>query len=289
MAAETISQDRDGRILPATRWASLVVFVILVPALVILWGMPDRTADAWSWTIKPELTPIFLGAGYGAGAYFFLRTFFSKQFYPSAPGIFGAAFFATLMLVATIIHWDKFNHGDAPLIGAIVFYGWVIVYIVSPVVVFSLWWFNRRTDSGEPALGEAIVPAWVGLMAKAFAAGALVAAAVLFLAPQVAIDVWPWDLTPLTSRVLGSFTAQVGVGALLLSWDRRWSAWKLLVQTFLVATALLLIGAIRAWDDFDTDNVMTYLYLGGLVAGDIALLLLYRSMTRQQGAARGAL
>jgi hypothetical protein len=44
------------------------VFAILVPALVILWGMPDRTADAWAWTIEPDLTPIFLGAGYGAGA-----------------------------------------------------------------------------------------------------------------------------------------------------------------------------------------------------------------------------
>ena len=60
---EAITDERDGRILPATHWASLVVFVILVPALVILWGLPDRTADAWAWTIKPDLTPIFLGAG----------------------------------------------------------------------------------------------------------------------------------------------------------------------------------------------------------------------------------
>ena len=162
------------------------------------------------------------------------------------------------------------------------------MYILSPAVVLARWWFNRRTDSGEPASGEAIVPAWVRRMAQAFAAGAFVAAAVLFFAPQVAIDVWPWNLTPLTSRVLGSFTAQVGVGALLLSYDRRWSAWRLLVQTFFVATALLLVGAIRAWADFDTANVMTYLYLGGLVGGDIALLLLYRGMTRQQGAVRGA-
>ncbi|MDQ3871667.1 MAG: hypothetical protein M3301_08660 [Chloroflexota bacterium] len=284
----TTTEDRDGRILRGTHWASLVVFGILVPALVILWGMPDRTADAWAWTIKPELTSIFLGAGYGAGAYFFLRTFLSKQFHPSAAGIFGAAFFATLMLIATIIHWDRFNHGDAPLVGATVFYGWVGVYIVSPVVVFALWWLNRRTDSGEPAPGEAIVPAWVRRMTQAVAAGALVAAAVLFLAPEAAIDVWPWELTPLTSRVLGSFAAQVGIGALLLSLDRRWTAWKLIVQTFFVATGLLLVGAIRAWNDFHADNVMTYLYVGGLVASDIALLLLYRSMTRQEGAARGA-
>ncbi|MEA2231096.1 MAG: hypothetical protein QOD83_912 [Solirubrobacteraceae bacterium] len=284
MAPKT-TQGRDGEILRATRWASIVVFAILVPALVILWGMPGRTADLWAWTIKPDLTPIFLGAGYGAGAYFFLRTLRAKEFHPSAAGIFGAAFFAALMLIATIIHWDRFNHGNAPLMGAIVFYGWVAVYIVSPVVVFALWWFNRRTDSGEPAPGEPIVPAWIGRMAQGVAAGALLAAAIFFLAPATAIDIWPWELTPLTSRVLGSFTAQVGVGALLLSLDRRWSAWKLIVQTFLIATALLLIGAIRAWSDFDTDNVLTYLYVGGLVGADIALLLLYRSMTRRKPAA----
>jgi hypothetical protein len=54
------------------------------------------------------------------------------------------------------------------------------------------------------------------------------------------------------------------------------------VQTFFIATALLLIGAIRAFDDFDTGNPLTYAYLGGLVAADIALLLLYRSMSRQE-------
>ena len=193
------------------------------------------------------------------------------------------------MLIATLLHWDRFNHGDAPLVGATVFYGWVGVCIVSPFVVLALWWFNRRTDSGEPAPGEAIVPAWVRRMALAGGVGAIIAAGVFFLAPEQAIDIWPWKLTPLTSRVLGSFTAQVGVGALLLSLDRRWSAWKLIIQTFFVATALLLVGAIRAWDDFDTDNVMTYLYVGGLVAGDIALLLLYFSMNRRDGAARGAI
>jgi predicted small integral membrane protein len=274
--------------LRATRWMSLVVFAILVPALVILWGMPDRTADAWAWTIKPDLTPIFLGAGYGAGAYFFLRTFLSKQFHPSAAGIFGAAFFALLMLIATIVHWDRFNHGDAPLIGALVFYGWVGVYIVSPGVVFALWWVNRRTDSGEPLRGEAVVPVRARRVAQIAAAGSFAAAAVFFLAPQTAIDVWPWDLTQLTSRVLGSFTGQVGVGALLLSLDRRWSAWKLIVQTFFVATALLLVGAIRAWDDFHTDNLMTYLYLGGLIGSDIALLALYRGMSQLERAARSA-
>ncbi len=256
------------------------MFVILVAALVILWGLPDRTADAWAWTIKPDLTPIFLGAGYGSGAYFFPRTFLGRQFHPSSAGIFGAAFFATLMLIATLIHWDRFNHGDAPFVGAVVFYGWVTVYVISPPIVLALWLANRRTDSREPAPGKAIVPPAVRRAARFFAAGALVAAVVFFLAPATAIDLWPWTLTPLTARVLGSFTAQVGIGALLVSRDPRWSAWKLIVQTFFVATALLLVGAIRAWDDFDTSNPMTYLYVGGLLGGDLALALLYRRMSR---------
>lgn len=269
---------RDGRILPVTHWASLVVFIILVPALVVLWGLPGRTADAWAWPIKPDLTPIFLGSGYGAGAYFFLRTFLAKQFHPSSAGIFGAAFFATLMLIATLLHWDRFNHGDAPVIGTIAFYGWVAVYILSPPAVLAIWLANRRTDSGEPAAGETIVPRGARMAARAFAAGAFVSAAVFFLLPETSIDLWPWELTPLTSRVLGAFTAQVGVGALLLSFDRRWSAWKLIVQTFFVATGLLLVGAVRAWHDFDGSNPMTYGYLGGLAGGAGALLLLYRSM-----------
>jgi len=273
------SEGQDGRILPATHWASLVVFVILVPAVIVLWGFPGNTADHWSWTIKPDLTPIFLGAGYGAGAYFFLRTFLAKTWPPSSAGVFGAAFFATLMLIATLIHWDKFNHGDAPTLAAIAFYGWVIVYIVSPFAVMALWWANRRTDSGEPAPGEPLVPARALLAARLFGIGAIGAAVVFFVFPDTAIDLWPWQLTPLTSRVLGSFTAQVGAGALLLSSDPRWGSWRLLVQTFFVAVALLLVGAARAWDDFDTSNPLTYAYVGGLAAQAVALALLYRRMS----------
>jgi membrane-bound metal-dependent hydrolase YbcI (DUF457 family) len=122
---------------------------------------------------------------------------------------------------------------------------------------------------------------WVRRIAQAVAACSFAFAALLYFDTSDAIDIWPWKLTPLTSQVIGSFTAQVGVGALLVSLDPRWSAWKLIVQAFLVATALLLVGAVRASGDFDTGNVMTYLYLGGLVACDIALVLLYRSMARQ--------
>jgi hypothetical protein len=269
---------RDDRVLPATRWAALVVFIILVPAVVVLWGFPGRTADLWAWGIKPQLMAMFLGSGYGAGAYFFWRTFRAARWHPSSPGVLGASVFAGLMLIATVIHWDRLNHGDAPALAAIAFYGWTVVYIVSPFAVFSLWLRNEATDPRAPEPGEPEVPRSARLAARVFAASALAGGLLFFAVPQVAIDIWPWLLTPLTARVLASFTVQVGVGALMLSRDARWSAWTLLVQTFFVACGLLLVAAARASGEFDQQNPMTWLYLAGLVATAAALATLYRRM-----------
>jgi hypothetical protein len=276
----TPARQHDDRVLPATRWAALAVFCILVPAAAILWVAPDRTADLWAWPIQPELTAIFLGSGYGAGAYFFWRTFRAERWHPSSPGVLGASVFAGLMLIATGLHWDRFNHGDAPVLAAIAFYAWTVVYVLSPFAVFALWWRNRATDPRTPAAGEPLVPRGALLAARGFAAGALAAGSLVFVVPQIAVDVWPWQLTPLTARVLASLTVQVGVGALVLSRDPRWSAWRLIVQTFLVATALLLAGAIRAFADFDASSPLTWLYLGGLTGAAGALALLHRSRER---------
>ena len=273
---------RDDRVLPETRRSSLIVFFILVPATAILWVAPARTGDLWAWTIRPELTPIFLGSGYGAGAYFFWRTYRAERWHPSSPGVLGASVFAGLMLIATGIHWDRFNHGDAPTLAAIAFYAWTIVYIASPFAVFAIWWRNEATDPRRPAPGDPHVPAGARLVAHAFAAGALVAGGLSFVVPEIAIHLWPWQLTPLTARIIASLTVQVGVGALVLSRDPRWSTWRLIVQTFLVATALLLVGAIRAFADFDQGNPLTWLYLGGLTGTAVALVVLHRSMERNR-------
>jgi len=212
-----VVDQAEDRVQEVTRWASLVVVLILVPAVIVLWGTPSKTAIRWAWTIHPRATPIFLGSGYAAGAFFFFRTFRARTWHPSSAGVLGASVFAGLMLIATLLHWNKFNHGHAPFLAAFAFWGWTIVYIVSPLVVFAIWWRNRATDSGATQAGDARIPDRVLIAARAFGLVALVAAAIAFISPNSAIDLWPWKLTPLTARVLASFTAQVGVGAIVLS------------------------------------------------------------------------
>ncbi|HEX3979561.1 MAG TPA: hypothetical protein VHW96_25030 [Solirubrobacteraceae bacterium] len=269
---------RDDRVLPAAHTAALVVFLILVPAVVVLWGTPSHTADRWAWTITPNLTAIFLGSGYGAGVFFFWRTYRAERWHPSSAGVLGASAFAALMLLATLLHWGKFNHGHAPFLAALAFWGWTIVYVISPPAVFALWWRNRATDAGRRLRGDPFMPAWILGVARVCGVVALATAAVFYISPSAAMHVWSWKLTPLTARVLASFIAQVGVGAVVLSFERRWSGWQLIVQTFFVASALLLVGAARESGDFGPSAMRTALYIGGLLAADAALLTLYARM-----------
>jgi hypothetical protein len=62
MVAVEGSVSRNDAILPATRWVSRAVVAVLIPAFVILWWLPTDTADDWAWTIRPRMTPIFMGS-----------------------------------------------------------------------------------------------------------------------------------------------------------------------------------------------------------------------------------
>jgi hypothetical protein len=42
-----------------------------------------------------------------------------------------------------------------------------------------------------------------------------------------------------------------GVGGLVLAFEPRWSAWRVLLQSMLLWLALLTLGIWRAWDEFD--------------------------------------
>jgi hypothetical protein len=273
--------QRDDAILRETRWAAWIVVAVLVPAVVVLWGFPGHTEDFWSWLIEPDLSQTFMGAGYGAGAYFFTRAALASRWHTVSAGVLSAAFFAAVVLFVTIVHWDGFNHGDAPFWAAFAFYGWVVVYGAAPVVVGGLWLRNQRTDPERPEPGEQIVSARVRLAARVVAAALGATALALLLWPSLGVDHGPWALTPATTRALAAYMAQVAFGALLVSRDERWGSWRILLQAFLVATALLLVGVARAWDEIETGRATAWIFLGGLIGMALVVLALYRRMEGQ--------
>ena len=114
-------------------------------------------------------------------------------------------------VVVTIVHWDRFNHGDAPFWAAFAFYGWVIVYGAAPFVVGGLWLRNQRTDPERPEPGEPIVSAGVRLAARTVAAALGATALALLLWPSLGVDHGPWALTPTTTRALAGVHRAGGV------------------------------------------------------------------------------
>jgi hypothetical protein len=249
---------RDDRVLAYTRALSAVIVPFLVGAWVILYLFPDDTKRLFAWTIRPTMTPMVLASAYLGGAYFFVRVLWERRWHTVKTGFLAVTVFATLLGIATILHWDKFNHRH------VTFWIWVVLYFSTPFLVFGGWLANRRHAAparpDEPRLGRTarFVIAAVGV-------AALLQGAVMFAAPPLVLPYWPWLLTPLTCRVLGAVFC-LGVAGIAVLADPRWTAVKLMLQVAMLMIALILIATVRAAPEFDTNQPLTWILLAGFVA-----------------------
>ncbi|MGI8984620.1 MAG: hypothetical protein ACR2HM_08840 [Acidimicrobiales bacterium] len=269
---------RDDAVLPATRALSAVIVPFLVVAFVVLYGFPGDTDRWFAWTITPAMTPMTLGAVYLGGAYFFVRAFQATAWHTVKAGFVAVGTFASLMGVATIVHWDRFNHSH------LAFWLWAGLYFTTPVLVWGVWARNRRRGS-RPAAVDVVLP--IAARAAMSATGVLAVAAglFLFLLPEQAIDVWPWKLTALTSRVLGAIF-MLGLAGLGVVTDARWSAARLMLQVQVFMLTLILLAAARAHGDFDASNAMTWLLLIGIAGAMVSAAVLLVTMDRGAAADR---
>jgi len=249
---------RDDRVLALTRWVSLVIIPFLVVAFVVLVPWPSDTGRLFAWQIKPTLTSMVLGSVYLGGAYFFLRVFRAKEWHTVKGGFVPVGTFATLLGVATIAHWDKFLHTH------VAFWLWAGLYFTTPFLVFWVFLANRKHDA--PATdADLLLSVGVSRIIAVVGGLSLLTGAFLFLLPNQAVAIWPWTLTPLTSRVLGAIFC-LGIAGLGTLFDRRWSSARVLLQVAALMLALIVVAGARATGEFDSANAMTWLISGGFVA-----------------------
>ncbi|MFC7225953.1 hypothetical protein N0B31_00945 [Salinirubellus salinus] len=266
---------RDGHVLPLTRWVARFIIPFLAAAALVLYGVPGRTTELFAWTIRPDTTPLIMGAGYGAGVYFFYRVSTVDAWHTVAPVFPGIATFTWLMAFATVLHWGNFNHEHYT------FFLWVFLYAVTPVLVPGLWALNRRTEPVSPRVTEPRLPRAVRVLGGALGVVITVSAVALFVVPGPMIELWPWSVSPLTARVLTGWFALLGIVNAVVVLDPRWSAARILVQSQLLGFGLVLLGVVRAWGDFDQSNVLTWSFVGGMVLYLGAVLVLYVGMERR--------
>ncbi len=248
----------DDRVLPATRMVAAVVIPFLVLAWLILYLNPDLSARRFAWDIQPNLTAVYMGAGYLGGAYLFIRALFGRRWHPVAAGFPAISAFTLAMLVATMLHWDRFRLDHFP------FQLWLGLYVLTPIIVPLIWLRNRRTDSGNPDPIDVIVPWRVRLPVRILGVFLLVIVMAGFVAPQVLITVWPWKLTALTARVVAGWGALLGFANMYISWDKRWSSWKVGVESIALWHSLFLVRAASFRHDFADGNLVNWYTLSAV-------------------------
>lgn len=260
----------QDRVLPSTRLLAAFITPFLVLAFFVLFPWPTDTQRLFAWHITPTMSPMVLGSVYLGGAYFFVRVIRAPQWHVVAGGFLPVATFATLMGITTILHWDRFIHGN------VAFWLWVGLYFTTPVLVLAVFLHNHREY--RPAVGGELLLGPIAANAIVLAAAlSTIMSALLYLFPHRAISIWPWHLTPLTARMLGAIFA-LGIAGFGARRERRWSAARILLQVAGVMLVLILIAGIRAHREFDSAKPLTWLFTAGFTATAIAMALFYLRM-----------
>jgi hypothetical protein len=219
-----------------TRVIGGLIFLVLLDASQLLIFYPGRTATLWAWTIQPDTTAIVLGSVYAGGAYFFVRVMFGAPWRSVATGFPSVIVFVWIAAIATLLHLDRFHKDSLP------FGAWAVLYIVTPFLVPWLVARNHRrygAPSGPP------LPRGLQLALGAVG-GALLAAGLLFLvAPHVAIDSWPWTLTPLTAQITGAVLGMYGTVWLAVAAHGTWAGIRIPLHAHVIGLAILTVAVIR--------------------------------------------
>jgi hypothetical protein len=255
--ASARSTPRDDRVLAYTRVLSLVIVPFLVVAILILYPFPGDTDRLFAWTIQPTMTPMLLASAYAGGAYFFMRVQWMSRWTGIKAGFPPVVLFASLLGIATVLHWDRFNHSH------VAFWIWTGLYFVAPFLVLGAWLANR-THARPPGPDEVLLPVPARWVMVAIGSLGVLTGAVMFLAPAQIIPIWPWLLTPLTCRVVGAVFCLASAGLVVLG-DGRWLTVRLMMQVAFIMVTLILLAAVRARSEFDTSRPLTWLMLVGFV------------------------
>jgi hypothetical protein len=274
------TNHRDNQILLETRWVAALVIPFLVVAFSILFIFPYETEMLFAWKIQPSMSAMMLGSAYAGGIYFFAGVLRNKQWHQVKVGFLPVITFASLLGIATILHWDKFNHSHVS------FFAWVGLYFTTPFIVSFVWLRNRNQDTGNLGDKDTIIPYMARLIMGAFGSVTLAISLFLFLQPSMIISLWPWTLTPLTARVMGAMFALPGLVGLGIAFDKRWSAAILILQSQGFSILLILIASILSSQDYDWTNWSSWIFVGGLglmLMSIIMLIMFMKSRNPNQG------
>jgi hypothetical protein len=255
--ADTTPDDHGDRVRRATRWLAIGIVLFLADAAQLLLLLPDRTAELFAWPIDVQVTSLVLGSAYVAGGYYFVRVALARSWHSIAVGFPPVIVFVWFAAGATALHLDRFTQGSLP------FAAWAAIYALAPFGLPVLYIAQRRAGR---APGDSPLPVRVRIFMAATGGVVVLAAVAGFAAPHAMSDVWPWELTPLTARIVAAVVALFGSLWISVAQRAGATAARIPLEAHLVGLAFLLLAAARGHAEVDWSNPLAVVLVAG-VAG----------------------
>ena len=264
MSAPTPDQWRQ--LGSAMRGLLIAAGVLVFLAGVQLFVFPLRTERYFAWTIQPPMTAVFLGAAYWSSLAFEWSAARRSRWADARIAIPTVFVFTTLTLVATLVHVDKFHFGpEHEAATRLVTWVWLGIYVIVPVLMVWLMVVQSRAPGRDAPRARPLrwpVRVTIGVEAAILLGVGLA----LFVAPLRSLGVWPWALTPLTSRAIGAWCIGLGVAAVHALWENDAVRLRPAAHAFLAFGILQSIALLRFGGDLEWDRPGAWVYVAFLVS-----------------------
>lgn len=266
MTAMTSSPSSSAAPAAGTRQtiAHLRVGLRVIAAVIFTLGLSlfvfsGETDTLFAWTIKVPLTAAFLGASYWASTTLALCCAGERDWV--AARAFAAPYLIAgiVLLVVTFVHLDLFHMDD------VTGWLWLVLYAVFPGSMIVLLSQQMRVVGTDPPRTAPVPAAFVAICFVQAAVMVSLGTA-LVIAPTDVSSLWPWPLTPLTGRAVGTFVLSQGVLVLTVCRERDWGRVRPAMMQYVVLGVLHLVAVARFSDTFDWDDAVSWVYLGFIVS-----------------------
>jgi hypothetical protein len=220
-------------------------------AFFVLWLLfRPGTGIYFAWPVRPELTAMFLGAGFLLRSYFGYHLWRDKYWYTLRWSMWGDFAFLAVLFITTWWHIDEMNwalQGAGAGLRAfslVIAHIWVLAYTFEPLTVFIIHPRDPEANAPVPAdrsEGE-LLPVMKYALGAVFYLGAAFWA-VLFFNPVFANMRWPWELNPFDARIMSAWFAGSSVWAATMYFMQDWVEVKMGVRALL----FFVLGLLGVW------------------------------------------
>lgn len=225
-------------------------------AFFVLWFLIlPSDGKYFAWPVVPELTAMFLGAGFILRSYFGYHLWRDKYWYSVRWSMFGDFAFLSVLFITTWWHVQEMNwhlegvSNGLRIFSLIITHVWILAYTFEPLTVFLLHPRDAEANAPVPAQlseGEILQSTKSVLIAMFYLGAALWA--LFFFTPEFANSRWPWPLNPFDSRIMSAWFAGVAVWSVTMYFMKDWAEVKMGVRAILLfLSGLLAVWLLASW------------------------------------------